>query len=357
MEKFAGLPDIDYASKNVFETSDIESEQEPDPVVDTTADVSFEDLEIVETPFLPLKNRFTNETLVGRRNDADFLGSITNPVVGTRGYNVTRVTETTEQRLARISRELEELAIEKHEEDTKEITRLVDIAEDLKGKKSKEIDHYTERIQAIFSKESVDTKDVQEQPQSRTDLIDTSQVLGLEQRIHKIEAALGPSTSETSVANELRDLRRKINIIHNPEFPLTEVKDEISRLNSEMERINARKRFLEVAEDPTETVDDKDDRIEALYGKLASFEETNAIVPLLVQRLKSLHTVHSDMANCTTTVAELDNVLKGLDDDITKWDTAVTQMNDNLSKYVENFESNKKHIDERIRKLENKAKE
>lgn len=385
-DKYTGLPGIDIESAEVFETSDIDSDVDIDAYTGIDATEKNSDIEEPEIDSGEARSRFSNDILVGDINMVDFLGSITNPSLTRTGYQVNQVDETIDQRLSRIARELEEIKIlqlndslnTKTSECDKLVKTLESFAREPLLSPVNDLNQYNHRIKQVFDEASTrletassagtgDSKTPQKPP-----LVDTSQVLALESRLNAIESVLGSdgatnlqsqAESKPTIQNWLNELSRKLNVLHNPEYQLDTVKQEVSLLTKQIETLASHKKFLDLSHlvpaNPPPQLDSGhnqiNSKIEDLHEKLPFFNHVNATVPLIVTRLKTLHTVHADLANTVQTVHELDLILNDIKSDMKKWNDSIDVVNANVDNHDKQFQSNKEHINLLFKDLNDKV--
>ncbi|CUM55617.1 unnamed protein product [Debaryomyces tyrocola] len=382
-DKYTGLPGIDIESAEVFETSDIDSDVDIDAYTDVDASEKNADIEEPEIDSSEARSRFSNDVLVGDINMVDFLGSITNSSLTRTGYQVNQVDETVDQRLSRIARELEEIKIlqlnDSSNTKTSDCNKLVQTLESLAKEPLlspvNDLNQYNHRIKQVFDEASArlettgtdGLKTLQKPP-----LVDTSQVLALESRLNAIESVLGPdgttniqsqAESKPTIQNWLNELTRKLNVVHNPEYQLDTVKKEVALLTKQIETLASHKRFLDLSHlaptnpppQPDSSHKQINSKIEDLHEKLPFFNHVNATVPLIVTRLKSLHTVHADLANTVQTVHELDLILNDIKSDMKKWNDSIDVVNANIDDHDKQYQSNKEHINLLLKDLNDKV--
>lgn len=370
-DKYTGLPGIDIESAEVFETSDIDNDLDIDAYTGVDTSEKNSDIEESEIDSGEARSRFSYDILVGDINMVDFLGSITNPSLTRTGYQVNQVDETVDQRLSRIARELEEIKIlqlnDSSNTNTSECDKLVKTLESLAKEPLlspvNDLNQYNHRIKQVFDEASarLETADSggSKTPQ-KPPLVDTSQVLTLESRLNAIESVLGSdgatnislAESKPTIQNWLNELTRKLNVVHNPEYQLDAVKQEVGLLTKQIETLAAHKKFLDLSQlvpaNPPPQLDSGhnqiNSKIEDLHEKLPFFNHVNATVPLIVTRLKTLHTVHADLANTVQTVHELDLILNDIKSDMKKWNDSIDVVNANIDNHDKQFQSNKEHI-------------
>ncbi|ODV78729.1 uncharacterized protein CANTADRAFT_7077 [Suhomyces tanzawaensis NRRL Y-17324] len=357
MEKYGGLPGIDTESQDIFETSDIESEAELEHEPEPT------EIEALVTDPQAIRNRYANDVIDGL-SGVDFLGSITNPVLGSTGYAVRRVDETRDQKLARIARELQELADpEKVPEPAKlahigaaastsgpiDPEKLVALLETAVSSNNPS-NPYQSQLNELFAK--VDAK-INEKPVAGKAIVanSPSETLELESRINSLEQQVG-EVAPGSIQNLLNDLARKIKIIHNPDYPIDRVRKEVTQLAEETEKLASDRKLLEVSELlHTKEQEPSEKKIDELYRVLPEFEQSNKSIPQIIKRLKSLNTVHADIAHSIQLVGDLDRTLADMDEEIQSWNESIDVLNGNLKAYSKNFEENKTVMENKIEEL------
>lgn len=382
-DKYTGLPGIDIESAEVFETSDIDSDVDIDAYTDVDASEKNADIEEPEIDSSEARSRFSNDVLVGDINMVDFLGSITNPSLTRTGYQVNQVDETVDQRLSRIARELEEIKIlqlndssnTKMSDCDKLVQTLECLAKEPLLSLVNDLNQYNHRIKQVFDEASARLETTgTDGPKTlqKPSLVDTSQVLALESRLNAIESVLGPdgttniqsqAESKPTIQNWLNELTRKLNVVHNPEYQLDTVKKEVALLTKQIETLASHKRFLDLSHlaptnpppQPDSSHNQINSKIEDLHEKLPFFNHINATVPLIVTRLKSLHTVHADLANTVQTVHELDLILNDIKSDMKKWNDSIDVVNANIDDHDKQYQSNKDHINLLFKDLNDKV--
>lgn len=362
--EYTNLPDIDENSQDVFETSDIESDVEV-PSVPTPS---------VELDFMSARKRFEQSVIVDDMSNVDFLGKV-NQGLGRSGYFVEAVNETVEQKLARIARELEEIRLQESQDKDSQLEKdsnepksdqrtlnQVGVLEKVLGSLKENSLHnfYGDKIDKVLLDAHIEFSLVErvEPPKSATSV---GEILALESRLYNVEKLIGvekemltlKAASSGSLQTSLNDLKRRINIIHNPEYYIQRVKQDINKLGEETEKLEARRKLLEITS--TGEVEQKEPlslEIDEIYTKLHEIDAINHVVPMLITRLKTLHLVHGDVANVVGVVSSLDETLDGIKSDIVSWDTSINTLNSNLKEYETNFESNKGVITNRLDELE-----
>lgn len=378
--KYAGLPDIDEGTHDVFETSDVESE----PVSETPENAN-DDINNAATSTESAQKRFENDVIEGFLGPVDFLGSIAAAGSGFRGFNVTKVDETPGQRLARISRELEELkavydANGASKETENDVQHLLGVLESLKDNKT---DHsvglYNERIRTVFeaiTRQLAACNALKDAVASSTALSESkgpsdAEILVLESRLSAIERLVGAESVQElqrapadaravrTIKHHLNDLTRRVNIVYNPEFELGSVKQEVKELSREAEKLATSRKLAQltmqtggtVSQAPSARSTGFETKVDSLYDRLEDFDRVNSLVPHVISRLKALHRVHSDMAASVHTVTALDDTIGGLKTDLLAWDLSINALNALVDAQGAVFAQNCANVETRVAEL------
>lgn len=333
MEKYEGLPGIDTGVADTFETSDIDSDSDPEVIPLSNEDI---DTTPVDTDLIR-KNLETNNL----NRIPNFSGDITTRL-GYSGYsNINQ--ESIEEKLARIARELEE--IENVPQNSK-IDRLKLWRDKIDTKK--DFDIYTKELTSLFDHLSIKEFTKSDVTQSNQYPRVNNEILQLESKLNDLESYIGGNRTN-SIKDTLSDLTRKVNIIHNPEYKIDDVHDKIKELDKEYEKILAKRKLFDI--DSVEIEENSNEKIDKLYENLPNFEKCNATIPLILKRLKTLHQVHSDLGNSVNIVKNLDSTLKKMDFDYNQWNDSLKIVNKTLSTYESSFDENKTVILSQLDKL------
>lgn len=350
MDKYSDLPDIDNAGQEVFESSDVESELELPVKVPPIEDVDNNSLDFQQS-----KDRFVHSEIIDTTS-YDFLGNLSR----LNGYSVNQVDETIEEKLSRISRELEEIKLQDR---TPTITNQVDqLQEFLNLLKNPQIQENSKaslirpeyiKIDSVFEKivpqqDSITTKPT----------IDFQSLVSLEERLNSVETIIGTNDSSKPLNLIIKDLDRKIAIIDNPEYNFEVIRTEINKLEKELGTLEMKRKVLTLDEndDPAEqdtsraTVS-KSIKIDELYEKLPTINKYNALAPMLLTRLKTLNKIHHELENSVDLSGSIDQILQDIESDMKNWDESLNTLNQNMTNYEKNFEKNSISIQERINDL------
>ncbi|CAX41828.1 subunit of the dynactin complex, putative [Candida dubliniensis CD36] len=333
MNKYSDLPDIDNEGQEVFESSDVESEIELPIETTNDPDVEVSSINVDQSKELFARNEIVDTT------GFDFSGNLSR----LNGYSVTQVEETTEEKLSRISRELEEIKLQDHHTVSQQPDQLLTILSELKSENTiiKPLRSEQLKIDSLFKHIESDTPVASK---SFDRLID------LENRLSKLESVVGTEDTTTSVQLTINDLSRKISIVENPEYDFDKIRNEVGKLTKELEELDLKRKVLDLDDDSTKTIT-KQDKIDELYEKLPNINKYNQVAPMLLTRLKTLNSIHQEMKNNIDLSNGIDQILNDVQLDLKNWDQTITKLNERINDYEDNFEKNSKTVQERISDL------
>lgn len=353
MNKYSDLPDIDNEGQEVFESSDVESEIELPIETKHDPDIEISSINVEESKELFARNEIIDTT------SFDFLGNLSR----LNGYSVAQVEETTEEKLSRISRELEEIKLQDQTASaSQQVDQLLTILSELKSENNTTTNKLLRsdqlKIDSLFKHIESDTPAVASQNFNR--LID------LENRLSVLESAVGGTediTTTTSIQLTINDLLRKISIIENPEYNFDKIRQEVDKLTKELEELDLKRKVLDIDIDndhdhnddtsktTTTTTITKQDKIDELYEKLPQINKYNQVAPMLLTRLKTLNSIHQEMKNNIDLSNGIDQILNDVQLDLKNWDQTIIKLNDRINDYEDNFAKNSTIVQERISDL------
>lgn len=351
MNKYSDLPDIDNEGQEVFESSDVESEIELPIETKHDPDIEISSINVEESKELFARNEIIDTT------SFDFLGNLSR----LNGYSVAQVEETTEEKLSRISRELEEIKLQDQTASaSQQVDQLLTILSELKSENNTTTNKLLRsdqlKIDSLFKHIESDTPAVASQNFNR--LID------LENRLSVLESAVGGTediTTTTSIQLTINDLLRKISIIENPEYNFDKIRQEVDKLTKELEELDLKRKVLDIDNDhdhnddtsktTTTTTITKQDKIDELYEKLPQINKYNQVAPMLLTRLKTLNSIHQEMKNNIDLSNGIDQILNDVQLDLKNWDQTIIKLNDRINDYEDNFAKNSTIVQERISDL------
>lgn len=374
--KYINLPDIDTESPQVFESSEIENEEVLSHSSSNLENGSSIDSNDISTK--QAKEKFSN--VIIDEDDIDFSGDASHSNAN-HGFTVRKVSETFEQKLARISRELEELKFETSASTPQEKDRYDSLTtllstitrsstnDKLEGQK---FNQHLARMNNVFDEltnnienMSLGLKKTVEKPR----LVETLAVLKLEKRIYAIENRIGAkylgdcsfSHKDTTIRSHIAELNRMANLVYNPEYNLDLLAGKVAEINSQYEGLLSKERLLGVVQtdisygQTTQIDNDESAKIHELHQYMKEFEQINHTIPLILKRLKSLHSVHMDIANSVNTVDHIDNILNNMKMDMVKWDQSLDNVQSNVEKSSQSFERSKGDISKSLKSLSEKV--
>lgn len=352
MNKYSDLPDIDNEGQEVFESSDVESEIELPIETKHDPDIEISSINVEESKELFARNEIIDTT------SFDFLGNLSR----LNGYSVAQVEETTEEKLSRISRELEEIKLQDQTASaSQQVDQLLTILSELKSENNTTTNKLLRsdqlKIDSLFKHIESDTPAVASQNFNR--LID------LENRLSVLESAVGGTediTTTTSIQLTINDLLRKISIIENPEYNFDKIRQEVDKLTKELEELDLKRKVLDIDIDIDNDHDHNDDisktttitkqdKIDELYEKLPQINKYNQVAPMLLTRLKTLNSIHQEMKNNIDLSNGIDQILNDVQLDLKNWDQTIIKLNDRINDYEDNFAKNSTIVQERISDL------
>lgn len=374
--KYVNLPDIDTESPQVFESSAIDHEEVLSRLSSNLDNDSAIDSNEIRTE--QAREKFSK--VVIDEDDINFSGD-TSHANANHGFTVRKVPETVEQKLARISRELEELRFETLNYSPQEKDKcdnlsawLSDLAQNptndtLDGQK---FNQHLARMNKVFDEVTSNIESMPLGPKKTVEkprLVDTLAVLKLEKRIYAIENRIGVkylrdcsfSHKGTTIRSHIAELSRMANLIYNPEYNLNLLAGKVAEINSEYESLLSKERLLEVVQTDVSlgqtTRIDKGEtaKIQELHQYMKEFEEINHTIPLILKRLKSLHSVHMDIASSVGTVGHINDILSDIKTDMIKWNQSLDNVQANVENSSKSFEASKEDISKSLKSLSDKV--
>ena len=267
------------------------------------------------------------------------------------GYSVAQVEETTEEKLSRISRELEEIKLQYQTASAsasasqQQVDQLLTILSELKSENNTTTNKLLRsdqlKIDSLFKHIESDTPAVASQNFNR--LID------LENRLSVLESAVGGTediTTTTSIQLTINDLLRKISIIENPEYNFDKIRQEVDKLTKELEELDLKRKVLDIDIDNDHDHNDDTSKttttittitIDENMIKLPQINKYNQVAPMLLTRLKTLNSIHQEMKNNIDLSNGIDQILNDVQLDLKNWDQTIIKLNDRINDYEDNF--------------------
>lgn len=370
---FLELPDIHDETQEIYETSDVESsgtenEAPKQPFVQN------EEIDNDAIDVTTAREKFLKNVLVGEV-DVDFLGRVPGKQPIYRlGYQILACDETYEQKLSRIRRELEELRLQDasvlNKNDPIELDKtLTKLEEAAKSQPVHQLGleaEYSDRIRVAFEQANQFLKQTalqKENSGATSAQKDISAILDLESRIHHLERMLGyedvglntvGSRHSVPISTILQETERKLKLVlHSPQ--LTKELEKLRHLSLDTKRRSA---FMHTKNEDSsddspgpEKNNDREREIDAALEKIPEFNRLSSIVPSVISRLKTLQSVHSDMANAVQVVNDIDLSLTDIHSDMLRWNDSINLLNLKLTAREKTFDQNKKELIAKIDQL------
>lgn len=370
---FLELPDIHDETQEIYETSDIESSGAENEVPDQPF-LQNEEIDNDAIDVTTAREKFLKNVLVGEV-DVDFLGRILGKQpIHRLGYLTLAYDETYEQKLSRIRRELEELRLQDasvlNSKDPIDLDQtLTKLEEAVRTHHADQVGveaGYSDRIKMAFEQADKFLKQTASQKENSSAIgtqKDISAILDLEARIHHLERILGHEDAGMNTAGSrysvpintvLQEIERKLNLVlHSPQ--LTKELEKLRDLSLDTKRRSA---FTHTKNEDSsddspgpEENKDKEREVDAALEKIPEVNRLGSIVPSVISRLKTLQTVHSDIANAVQVVNDIDLSLTDIHSDMLRWNDSINQLNLKLNAREETFNQNKKEIIAKIDQL------
>lgn len=274
--------------------------------------------------------------------------------IKSKGYRTYRVKETLEARIARLKHEIEQVREDVDRiDDEAELDELKDVLEQLektttaKHKARKSDATITSGIaQKLYSSLGMKSNTP---VTTRSDVTDTEniqqnqdtnkQVLEMEVRVSKLEKLIGSidTTKEAKpLLYTLQDLKTKLSLLTStPAAVETSVRN-LQPLLATVDVLNSKQQ-------PSATVAQQE-RIKNFYEQLAKFENFQALMPKVLQRLQCLSEIHSDASNANATFKDMDNIISTLRNDLGKWEESIEGLEQKFVNIEETSQKNKETV-------------
>ncbi|KAK9242069.1 Dynamitin-domain-containing protein [Lipomyces tetrasporus] len=380
LEKYQSLPGLDTWSPDVFETPDLE-----------------ESVAGVATPDTPSISETINDELDYSSISADvarerFLNKTLNP-----GEPVEDpMSESTEMKVARLRKEMEDLAAS--------ITREEHTKKDPEepGNVANEVTELANKMRAILMSRQQNTSalEVVKYLGTKTEFLATAgdvadsqgrtpsapgvnpstpndaqnlRLIDLDNRVASLEKALGNPSSvafhgafhatifEQPVIPTLLSLSQKINNLTSAPEKFDATLARVRQLVAAAEKISSASpgKHPSSSQKAPITGEDEDasraDKIDALYNSLASVEKLMQIVPGLVDRLRSLRFLHSEAGETIGNIREIRDKMNATDAQISTWRSALENAEKRLDQIEERERTNLMTADEWVKDLERRV--
>jgi len=408
--KYAHLPGIDASQPDVFETSDLPESDQPDPSTtsapaDQAGGEGGEQVETLKVDVKDVYGKFKDKRVDGSKVDfSDTVGASTRA-----GYdnaielqiNMDRSNETLEMRFKRLQLEMQELSedltrVEKAAGDDSKASQIspallhqnvvalqsqlhsLQLQKNVGGKlinlsdPSGNIEHklvsQIEQIKASAQKGGKGAgkptdKPVYElfaQPTGDSYEAQTSRVASLEQRIARLESALGNNPEKLAMLRAenrgdglleaVEELQLKVNLL-NPKV-VDQVDGRLGALQLRLQQIGEKRAANAANAGAGQQVNEETaKKIEEIHGKVEKWESVCATLPNIADRMVTLNDLHNRAVTFSQTLQQLEAMQKTIAGNLTTQSTLVTQVGATLAGNLETINKNCKALDERISKL------
>ncbi|AGO10594.1 AaceriABR141Wp [[Ashbya] aceris (nom. inval.)] len=330
--------------QEVFETSDNEG------LVDEETDEARQDQEVVIDPVAAQDEaRMVFESTIVV-SPGDFSGRIDRCADLCR---TGRAGESVDQRLARIGRELQEIALSQEaEEHVDEAQELQEMYRALERERAQELGRVQARLQLGPSEEGAVRL-----PRVTLDAGDCERIVELERKIASLEASVGQTSSTKSVVTCVNELFHKVSLLENNEPLLEKFETSMKRISKEYEESIIGRRATKDAALQKHITDDlktTDTKVAEIYNSYNLLKKYTGVLPDLINRVQSLNTLHREVRDAATTIQDFDQNVAQLNAQAERWDTLLTEMEEKLDLHEASFEKNKEDIFHWISALEAK---
>ncbi|KAK9240638.1 Dynamitin-domain-containing protein [Lipomyces kononenkoae] len=381
LEKYQSLPGLDTRSPDVFETPDLEE--------------AISRVEIPDTPSVP-----------GTVNDEIDYSNISVDVARERFLNKTlnstnttddHLIESTEMKIARLKKEIEELAaaleasnVEQAEKAEKgnagefnEVSELANTMrsivlsrQDPTGNVLRSFGTKSEYLRAGYKPldSEVPLSTATGFNPSMPNDAENARLLDLDNRLSRLEKVIGNTSSiafngtfhatvfEQPVIPTLSSLSQKVNSLTSSPEKLDATLARVRQLVAAVEKASSgntsklptgshRTPLSGEAEDKSQA-----DKIESIYSSLASVEKLIQIVPGLVDRLRSLQFLHSEAGETISNLGEIRDKTDTVEGHISKWRIALESAEKRLDEIEDREKRNLDTAREWVKDLESKVK-
>ncbi|CAK4677511.1 hypothetical protein AeMF1_005653 [Aphanomyces euteiches] len=178
----------------------------------------------------------------------------------------------------------------------------------------------------------------------------TLKLAAVEQRVAQLERLVGSSFETTSLIHSLQDLETRMSLL-NPS-QVEALSHRVAGLLNDFSSI-AKLQDVNPAIQQSILTAKESSQLTAMYDQLQTVSTTAAAIPVLVDKLNSLKSLHDDAATFRDRLETLERNTNNLST-ILDTDTALlANMEANLAKNLAVFQSNMEQLDQRMQKLLN----
>lgn len=253
-------------------------------------------------------------------------------------YETVEINETTEEKLERIRRELDELHDELKKGKTKTVEGDLKQVEVLRGvfkNINKEIKEKS-LLDINIVQEHIEPIDTAKPNQSLNDsMVSSSDLLTVNEKIQTLEATLGythPLTPSETVSTKLNAMYSKLQLLANDKEQLESISKQIDDLNEKFQSSLALRRqglfqtSSSQLNDPSVLDKMEDKELLQLYKIYENLSPFIDLLPYLLKRLESVHQIHLHSAGAVRFVNDLDEHLTTMENDMKEWESSLKEM-------------------------------
>ncbi|KAI1813322.1 Dynamitin-domain-containing protein [Poronia punctata] len=200
-----------------------------------------------------------------------------------------------------------------------------------------------------------------------------AKVADFDWRLSLLEKAIGISATPELEGNRLpRAIMPTLETLQNQIMTLSEAStaslDSISRrvrtLTQEAEQLEKSRKAAKTAQEelssaggPTVEADDAEQiaKINALYGTLPTIENLTPLLPPLLDRLRSLRTIHADAATASETLARIEESQREMASDIKQWREGLEKVESTMKEGETAMSGNMTVVEGWVKELEAKV--
>ncbi|KAK9369951.1 Dynamitin-domain-containing protein [Lipomyces kononenkoae] len=378
LEKYQSLPGLDTWSPDVFETPDLEDalSRVELPVTPSIPDTVNDEIDYSNISADVARERFLNKALNATNTPDD------------------RVIESTEMKIARLKKEIEELAATLEASDVEQAEK----AEDRNAGGFHEVSELANTLRSIALSKQQDPMDNVLKSfgtaTARDELADSeahlstatglypsmsndaesTRLLNIDDRLSRLERAVGNTSSiafngafhatvfEQPLIPTLLSLSQKVNSLTSSPEKLDATLTRVRQLVAAVEKGSSgnTSKLLTGSHRTSSAGETEDksqaDKIESIYGSLASVEKLIQIVPGLVDRLRSLQFIHSEAAETISNLGEIRDKMDIVEEHTSKWRIALESAEKRLDEIEDREKRNLETAREWVKDLESKVK-
>lgn len=288
-----------------------------------------------------------------------------------QSYGNRSVPETLEARIARLQREVEEVRhIVRENHDTQPGNKLDNVEKDLKAvlanlQKDRwptSLELYSDLGTRKSGKSHIAIKSDDSNVQKYI-----IQLSSLESRLSKLESVIGANAGQLDLNSGqqapltliLQDIRRRISLLASSSAGIDKATSRVKDLASSIEKLRAlrvqQQRSLPSGSDESFQSAEINNKIMAVYDRLNALGSLSAIVPKLIDRLKSLQAIHADAGSSLVLTRDFENTIEGIKFEYKSWIHSLEKMESKLTDYDAKSGTNREALGKWIKSVEQRV--